>query len=116
VDSASESGSEYRIVMITAPAETAGPMARALVERGLAACVNVVPGLTSIYRWRGKVEESSEVLLMAKTTSGAVGRLIEAVRELHPYEVPEIVSIAMSEGLPEYLRWISGSVAPRGDA
>ncbi|BBE41981.1 divalent-cation tolerance protein CutA [Conexivisphaera calida] len=110
MDGASGSESGYRIVMVTAPAESAGQMARALVKRGLAACVNVVPGLKSIYRWRGNVEESSEVLLIAKTTSGAVGRLIEAVRELHPYEVPEIVSIEIAEGLPEYLRWISESV------
>ena len=101
-------------MLITAPAESAGRIARALVEGGLAACVNIVPGLTSIYRWRGKVEESSEVLLVAKTTSGAVGRLIDAVRGLHPYEVPEIVSIEVAEGFPEYLRWISESV-PRVD-
>ncbi len=101
----------YRIVLITAPAEAAGRIARALVEGGLAACVNIVPGLTSVYRWKGKVEESSEVLLVAKTTEGMVGRLLESVRRLHPYEVPEVVSIPIAEGLPEYLKWVSESTS-----
>ncbi len=100
----------YRVVLITAPAEEAPRIARALVEGGLAACVNVIAGVSSVYRWRGKVEESAESLLIAKTTSEAVGRLIEEVRRLHPYEVPEAISLEVSEGLPEYLRWISESV------
>ncbi|MGC8556324.1 MAG: divalent-cation tolerance protein CutA, partial [Conexivisphaera sp.] len=99
----SGSAPEHRVVLVTAPdVGSAQRIAHSLVEEGLAACVNVIPGLTSIYRWRGKLEESSEVLLIVKTTSTAVGRLIERVRALHPYEVPEIISVAVAEGLPDY--------------
>ncbi|MCI4460915.1 MAG: divalent-cation tolerance protein CutA [Thaumarchaeota archaeon] len=103
----------YSIVLSTFPdAEAAGRVARALVEEGLAACVSVVPGVRSFYRWRGSIEESEEVLIIAKTTSAALGELIRRVRELHPYELPEIISVDASGGLPEYLSWISESVRP----
>jgi periplasmic divalent cation tolerance protein len=83
--------------------ETAGK----LVEEGLAACVNVLPGLTSVYRWQGKVEEASEVLLMIKTTDDAYPRLESSLKACHPYELPEILAVGIDAGLPDYLDWVA---------
>ncbi len=95
------------VVLITAPSEeVARAIARALVEEGLAACVNILPGLTSIYRWQGEVVEDRELLLLAKTTTHAFPRLKERVKALHPYTVPEIVALPIAEGSREYLAWL----------
>ena len=85
-------------------------MARALVERRLAACVNLVPKLTSIYRWQGAVEEAEEVLLVMKTTEAQLAMLEAAVRELHSYEVPEFLALRVEASSRPYLDWIWGSV------
>ena len=86
---------EVVAVLITAPEqETAGTIARALVEERLAACVNLLPGVRSIYRWQGAVEEASEVLLIAKTHASRCAALAARVRALHPYALPEIVANA----------------------
>jgi len=87
-------------------AERATSLARALVDEGLAACVNVVPGVRSIYRWEGKVEEADEVLCLIKTRAEIFDRLRRRVAELHPYDVPEILSFAVDEGSPAYLDWV----------
>ncbi|TBH20598.1 divalent-cation tolerance protein CutA [Thermus thermamylovorans] len=99
------------VVLITAPnEEVARTLARALVEERLAACVNLVPGLTSIYRWQGEVVEDQEVLLIVKTTTFAFPRLRERVLALHPYGVPEILALPVAEGHQAYLDWLRENV------
>lgn len=99
------------MVLCTCPDEAvAREIATALVEGRLAACVNVVPGLTSVYRWQGRVETDREALLVIKTTAAAFPALREAIRSRHPYELPEIVAVGIEDGLEEYLRWIDESV------
>jgi periplasmic divalent cation tolerance protein len=87
-------------------------IARELVERRLAACVNLVPNLTSVYRWKGAVEEAEEVLLVMKTTEAQLVALEAAVRELHSYEVPEFVALRVDSGSRPYLKWLLDSVEP----
>ena len=93
---------------------TAQVIAKRLVSSRLAACVNIVPGLTSVYEWQGAVESESELLLLAKTTEDRVPALEAAVREAHPYELPEIVCVPIVAGLSGYLEWIKSSVASSG--
>ncbi|MFL9927410.1 divalent-cation tolerance protein CutA [Herbaspirillum lusitanum] len=81
-------------------------LARMLVEQGLAACVNILPPVQSIYRWQGKLEQASEVSLMIKTTQARYAELEAAIRAAHPYEVPEILAIPAGAGLPSYLQWV----------
>jgi periplasmic divalent cation tolerance protein len=85
-------------------------IARAVVERRLAACVNLVPNLTSIYRWQGAVEEAEEVLLVMKTTEARLAALEAAVHELHSYEVPEFLALGVDSGSRPYLDWLLGAV------
>ena len=92
-------------------AEDAERIARALVERRLAACVNVVPGLVSIYRWKGNVEKDDERLLVIKTRRERFAALREALMELHPYELPELLALPVEAGSPDYLAWLDESVA-----
>ena len=100
--------SEARIALMTAPSlESAEQIVTALVEEGVVACGNIVPGLTSIYRWRGAVERDAEVLVILKTTAQAVPRLLERAPALHPYEVPEILVFAVSAGHGPYLAWLA---------
>jgi periplasmic divalent cation tolerance protein len=82
-------------------------IADTLVTEGVAACVNVLGECASVYRWQGKVERASEVPLLIKTTRAAYPRLESALRELHPYELPEIIALPVSAGLPEYLNWVA---------
>ena len=95
-----------RVVLVTAPEGAAVELARALVGERLAACVNLVPGIRSIYRWKGAVEEDDEVLLVAKTRSDCVDALAERVRELHPYEMPETLALPVVGGSADYLDWL----------
>ena len=95
------------VVLLTAPdPETAQRIAQALVEERLAACVNVLPGVRSIYRWQGAVEQASEVLLIAKTQADRSDALAARVRALHPYELPEVVVLPVSGGSEAYLGWV----------
>ncbi len=95
------------LVLTNAPdAELAGKIARELVERRLAACVNMLAPCQSVYRWEGSVEDATEIPLLIKTTAARYGMLEEAIRSLHPYAVPEIVAVPVSHGLPEYLAWV----------
>ncbi|HEX3354377.1 MAG TPA: divalent-cation tolerance protein CutA [Terriglobales bacterium] len=99
------------LVLTTAGSkEEARKIGRTLVERLLAACVNVVPQVTSIYRWEGEIEEGEEFLLVVKTTRAAFERVREAILELHSYEVPECICVAIDNGSVGYLSWIGQSV------
>ena len=101
------------IVLTTLSANAdATPFARALVTDGLAACVNVLPPMTSIYRWKGSIEEDSEQQLLIKTTADRVAALQARFNEVHPYEVAEFLVLPVSEGSPAYLRWLAESLAP----
>ncbi|WJW75285.1 divalent-cation tolerance protein CutA [Thiohalobacter sp. IOR34] len=102
----------HQIAFCTVPdRETAERIAMALVERRLAACVNILPGLSSVYRWQGAVQHDEELLLLIKTRGGLASRLQAAIRELHPYELPEIVAVPIVAGLPDYLHWIDDNLA-----
>ena len=92
-------------------AEDAERIARALVERRLAACVNVVPGVVSVYRWRGGVERDEERLLVIKTRADRLEALREALVEIHPYELPELVAMPIQAGHAPYLAWLDESVS-----
>ena len=81
-----------------------------LISERLAACVSAVPNVTSIYRWRGRVERAREVLLVVKTSAKKIDRLVPRIKELHSYEVPEVLVLRVERGLPEYLRWLEGSL------
>jgi len=96
------------VVFVTAPdAEVARRLARAIVDARAAACVQIVPGMTSVYRWRGAVEESSEVLMLVKTTADRRAELEELLTREHPYDTPEIVAVAADSVSPRYARWLS---------
>jgi periplasmic divalent cation tolerance protein len=86
--------------------ETARAVGRQLVERRLAACVNCLPQVNSIYRWQNVVEEASEITLLIKTTRERYPEMEAMIKEMHPYELPEILALAINEGLPAYLKWI----------
>lgn len=88
-------------------AATAERIATALVEERLAACVTIVPGLRSIYRWEGAIQAADEALLLIKTLPEHYPRLQDRLRELHPYELPELLAVETAFGLPEYLRWVA---------
>jgi periplasmic divalent cation tolerance protein len=99
------------LVLTTAGSEVeANKIAHALVERRLAACVNILPKIKSVYRWQEKIEESEEWLLVIKTGQELFGKVRDAIKELHSYELPECISVAVDNGSAEYLKWIEESV------
>ena len=101
------------IVLCTCPdRDSAERLARDAVTQKLAACVNIVAGLSSIYTWQGAIEQADEVLLLAKTTAAAWPELERAWRNQHPYELPEIIAVPVATGSEAYLRWISDAVTP----
>jgi periplasmic divalent cation tolerance protein len=101
---------DKRMVLSTAGSEEeARKIARHLVERRLAACVNVVPQVQSIYRWKDKVEEASEWLLLIKTTAQAFDQVRHAIADMHSYDLPECICLAIEDGSPNYLQWIGDS-------
>jgi periplasmic divalent cation tolerance protein len=103
------------VVLVTAGSETeATNIARALVEQELVACVNVLPGVRSIFQWEGKVTEERECLLVAKTVSRAFEQVATAVKSLHSYSVPEVIALPIQHGLPEYLSWVRDVTKPAG--
>jgi periplasmic divalent cation tolerance protein len=102
---------DKRIVLTTAGSEEeAQKIARHLVEHTLAACVNIIPQVESIYRWQGKVEEAREWLLIIKTTAAAFEQVRQAIAKLHSYELPECICLTIEDGSPGYLEWIADSV------
>ena len=99
---------ETLIVITNAPdRDIALKIARALIERKLAACVNILAECTSIYRWQGKLETATEVPLLIKTRAAIYPELEAAIKSLHPYELPEIVAVPIERGSPEYLEWVN---------
>ncbi len=99
------------LVLSTSGSESeARKVAETLVERRLAACVNIVPRVQSVYRWEGKVEHADEYLLLIKTVKEREEQVAAAIRELHSYEVPECIAIQVESGSAEYLKWISDSI------
>ena len=97
-------------MLVTAGSEVeATSIARDLVEKRLVACVNILPGVRSIFQWEGKVTEECEYLLVAKTVSQAFEHVVAAVKSLHSYSVPEIIALPIQQGLPEYLHWVRES-------
>ena len=98
---------EFITVFITAPnEEEASKISRTIVEERLAACVNIIRSVRSIYRWQGRVEDESEVLMIVKTKRTLFVRLQERVKELHSYEIPEIIGLPVIEGSKDYLDWL----------
>jgi periplasmic divalent cation tolerance protein len=98
------------LILSTCPdAAVAERIARALGEESLAACVNVVPGIRSIYVWNETVQDTQEVLLIAKTTGVRLAELRRRLVELHPYDVPEMVAVRLADGHDAYLRWIAAA-------
>ena len=103
---------EAIVVLVTTPTpERAAELARALVEERLAACGNVVPGLRSIYRWEGKLEDEAEALLVLKTTQARFEALKARVLALHPYAVPEVLALPVVAGSAPYLAWIAAETS-----
>ncbi len=98
---------EEIVVFVTASSESeATKIARHLVDYKLVACVNILPGVRSVFRWEGKVTEEQEFLLIAKTVNQVFDQVVLAVKSLHSYSIPEIIALPIQQGLPEYLSWI----------
>lgn len=99
--------SDYVVCMMTAPNEAeAKRIGRTVVEERLVACCNIIPNVTSIYTWKGKVREEGEVICLMKTRKDIFDALKKRIKQLHPYDVPEIISLKIKDGLYEYLKWI----------
>ncbi len=94
------------VVLITAPVGRSSDLAQFLIRKKLAACVNIIPKVRSVYRWKGKIEKSSESLLITKTQKRRWARLRAEVRRVHPYTVPEIISLPITAGHKDYLHWV----------
>ena len=102
---------DIRLVVTTAgSADEARRIAEALLRGKLAACVNILPKVSSIYQWKGKVEESDEWMLWIKTTQAAAEEVCDTIKKLHSYELPECLCLAIEDGSTEYLRWLGESV------
>jgi periplasmic divalent cation tolerance protein len=96
------------LVLTTVPGEAIGErLMHQLVEERLIACANLIPGLTSVFRWEGEVRRETEFLILMKTQPERVAALYERVRELHPYEVPELIELPVGRSLPAYCRWVA---------
>lgn len=102
---------EYLVILCTVPdEETALKISRALVDEKLSACCNIVPGLRSIYFWQGKICDDSEMLLIIKSRQDVCPTLQKKIRELHPYEIPEIIALPIRMGSLDYLKWMDENV------
>jgi periplasmic divalent cation tolerance protein len=100
-----------RVALVTIPRDEAVSLAKGLVEERLAACVNMVPKIESLFWWDGKIQHDQEALLIIKTTQLKVEAMISYVQENHPYDVPEIITLSLAEGLPDYLNWVIDELA-----
>ncbi len=98
---------EISIIFSTAPDEAeASLIAERLIESGSVACCNIIPGIKSIYRWKGEIKKDDECMLIIKTSKSEVGKVIAEIKSLHSYEVPEIISIPVIEGNEDYIQWV----------
>ena len=97
---------EVLVVLVACPPDRAQAIADALVEERVAACVNVVPGLQSVYRWKGEVHHDTEAMLLVKTTRDRFEALKQAVLKHHPYELPEVIAVPVDRGHTPYLEWV----------
>ena len=105
-------GRAFRVVISTAGTEEEGArIAKSLLERKLCACVNLVPKVRSFYRWEGAIQDDAEVLLIMKTTKEKLQRLSEHLAEIHSYDVPEVLAVAVDQGRASYLEWLEKSCA-----
>ena len=105
--------SETLVVLCTLPEqEIAARIAGILVQEQLAACVNIIPGLTSVYRWKDAVHQDNEVLLLIKSTAAIYPQLEQRIQALHPYELPEIIAVPIQTGQADYIQWINDSLIP----
>lgn len=104
---------KFFLFLVTGPENYMKELSKKLVEERLAACVNVIDGVKSIYWWEGKVSEDVESLLIIKTESSKVQELIEFVRRNHPYKVPEVIGVEVGVGNPEYLNWVLESLSSK---
>lgn len=101
----------FWIILCTCPnKEAAEKVAYILLEQRLAACVNIIPAISSIYRWHNTIEKTEESLLLIKSDARCYTKLEAEIRKVHPYETPEIVALAMEQALPEYLQWLQASL------
>lgn len=101
----------YIVILITVPnADEANIIGKILVERRLVACANIIPKIKSIFRWEGRIQESDEALIVAKSKLNLMEEIQEAVKEKHSYDVPEIIALPVKSGLPRYCKWIDESV------
>lgn len=108
------SSGTHSVAYVTVPTEeVAKNIARGLVRGKLAACVNIIPKITSIYEWKDEINEDTELLLMIKTRTSRINELIQYVRSNHPYEVCEVISLPIQNGNEPYLKWISDIVPPK---
>lgn len=99
--------SEHIVVLCTCPDYPTGiKLANTLVDEGLAACINLVPGITSIYQWQGERQQGTETLMVIKTRQDRYMAIQNRIKGLHPYELPEIISVPIHKGLPQYLQWV----------
>ena len=98
--------SAFRVVLVTVPKDKAEELSQKIVVSGLAACINIVDNIKSVYKWKGELKSETESLLIIKTANKKVENLIKSVKKDHPYEIPEIISMTISEGNPDYLNWI----------
>ncbi len=106
--------SSYIVALVTCPADSSEEIARAALDERVAACVNILQGVRSLYWWKGKVEDAEECLLLFKTKKSQFGELERVVRRTHPYEVPEIIALPLTRGHGPYLDWIEESVKGSG--
>ena len=111
-EKAVKDGRAFRVVISTAGTEEEGArIAKSLLERKLCACVNLVPKVRSFYRWEGAIQDDAEVLLIMKTTKEKLQRLSEHLAEIHSYDVPEVLAVAVDQGRASYLEWLEESCA-----
>ena len=98
--------SAFRVVIVTIRTDMAEELAHKIMAGGLAACINIADNVKSIYKWKGEIKSETESILFIKTATKKVEELIHTVKEIHPYEIPEVISMTISEGNPDYLNWV----------